>query len=49
MSGGSGTRKGAERQGQTLQPEDYEWEVAEETESRDVGRDKETKKVNEDG
>ena len=49
MSRGSGTRKGPERQGQTLQPKDYEWEVPEETKSRDVGRDKETKKVNEDG
>ena len=49
MSGGSSTRKGAERQGQTLQPTDYEWKVPEETESSDVGRDKETEKVNEDG
>ena len=48
MSGGSGTRKGSERQGQTLQPKDYEWEVPEETESSDVGRDEETK-VDEDG
>ena len=48
MSGGSGTRKGPERQGQTLQPKDYEWKVPEETESSDVGRDEETK-VDEDG
>ena len=37
MSGGSGTRKGSERQGQMLQPKDYEWEVPEETKSSDVG------------
>ena len=49
MSRGSGTRKGPERQGQTLQPKDYEREVPEETKSRDVGRNKETKEVNEDG
>ena len=49
MSGGSSTRKGPERQGQTLQPTDYEWKVPEETKSRDVDRDKETEKVNEDG
>ena len=48
MSRGSGTRKGSERQGQTLQPKDYEWEVPEETESSDVGQDEEMK-VNEDG
>ena len=49
MSRGSGTRKGPERQGQTLQPKDHEREVSEETKSRDVGRNKEKKEVNEDG
>ena len=49
MSGGSGTRKGPERQGQTLQSKDHEREVSEETKSRDVGRNKEKKEVNEDG
>ena len=49
MSRGSGTRKGAEIQGQTLQSKDHEREVSEETKSCDVGRNKEKKKVNEDG
>ena len=49
MSGGSSTRKGPERQGQTLQPTDYEWTVLEASKSRDVGRDKEKEKVDEDG
>ena len=48
MSGGSSTRKGAKRQGQTLQPTDYELKVPETSKSRDVGRDEETK-VDEDG
>ena len=48
MSGGSSTRKGAKRQGQTLQPMDYEWKIPETSKSRDVGRDEETK-VDEDG
>ena len=49
MSGGSGTRKGPERQGQMLQSKDNEREVSEETKSRDIGRNKEKKEVNEDG
>ena len=48
MSRGSGTRKGPERQGQTLQPKDHEREVSEETKSSDVGRD-EKMKIYEDG
>ena len=41
-------RKGAKRQGQMLQPMDYEWKIPETSKSRDVGRDEETK-VDEDG
>ena len=48
MSGGSSMRKGAKRQGQTLQPTDYEWKIPETSKSRDVGPDEETK-VDEDG
>ena len=49
MSRGSGARKGTKRQGQTLQPKDHEREVSEEAKSRDVGRNKEKKEVNENG
>ena len=49
MSRGSSTRKRTERQGKTIQPKDHEREVSEEAKSRDIGRNKEKKEVNEDG
>ena len=49
MSRGSSTRKRTERQGKTIQLKDHEREVSEEAKSRDVGRNKEKKEVNEDG
>ena len=36
MSRGSSTRKGPKRQGQTLQPTDYEWMIPEAGKSGDV-------------
>ena len=42
-------RKGPKGQGQTLQPTDHEWTILETSKSRDVSRDEETKKVDEDG
>ena len=49
MSKGSSTSKGTEGQGQTLQPTDYEWMIPETSKSRDISRDKEMEKVDEDG
>ena len=49
MSRGSGTRKRTERQGKMIQPKDHEREIYEKAKSRDVGRNKEKKEVNEDG
>ena len=42
-------RKGPKGQGQTLQPTDHEWKVPKATKSRDVSRDEETEKVDDDG
>ena len=49
MSGGSSTRKGPKGQGQTLQPMDHKWMILETSKSRDVNRDEEMEKVDEDG
>ena len=42
-------RKGAKRQCETLQPMDREWTILETSKSREVSRDEETEKVDEDG
>ena len=49
MSGGSSTRKGPKRQGQTLQPTDHKWKIPKATKSRDDSRDEEMEKVDDDG
>ena len=42
-------RKGTKGQGQTLQSTDHGWMISETSKSRDVSRDKEKKKVDENG